>query len=166
MKTRALGAFDIAFSHNQFLIYDVAVAIPQCEWTDEHSRQGFARRESAICLGTILQSGTASVRVYHGPIVPQQEWQRVIANPFSSPTGRIVVRGLMEMYIAHLVQLRPGFYRIYTCQTLADAQDEHELIELFFLPEDQPMDHSEVILADEGLTPPSVLVEGASEITV
>src|SRR4051812_11830691 len=108
MRTASLGSFEISFTHNQFLLYDVSVAVPQCEWTEDHSSQGFARRESAICIGTILQAGTAEVRVYHGPYLPQRDYQRVISNPFRSPSGRIVVCGLLEMYIAHLVQLRPG----------------------------------------------------------
>lgn len=165
MRTTALGSFEMAFSHGQFLLFDATVAVPECEWTDDHTSQGFARRESAICLGSILQDGVASVRVFHGSYSPQREYQRVIANPFTSPSGRIIVNGLMEMYISRLVQLRPGYYRVYTCQALDDAHDEHELIDLFFFPEEQPSHQSEIIIADEGLSPPSVLVEEAAEMT-
>jgi hypothetical protein len=166
MRTARLGSFELDFSHGQLLVYDVSVASPECEWTDEHTAQGFARRESALCLGTLLQDGTARITVFHGPWTRQQEYMRVIANPFSSPTGRIVVCGLMEMYIAHLVQLRPGSYRLYSCQYLEDSRDDHEVIDLFFLPEEHLSSQSEIILADERLSPPSKLVEQASEMRV
>jgi hypothetical protein len=164
MRTALLGSFEVQFSYNQLLIYDVSVAVPECEWTEDHVRQGFARRISNICLGTILQGGTARIRVYHGPYVQQDRYHRVIATPFYSPQGKVVVSGLLEIHIAHLVQLGPGHYRLVSAQTLVDEAQEREHIDLFFVPEDVPSSQSEILLGEPDSSPPTPLLEDADEL--
>jgi hypothetical protein len=164
MKTSTLGRFRFNFDHGQFLVYDVSVQVPQCEWTDEHCDQGFARRESAACVGTMLQDGQADVTVFLGPFVGQEIYQRVIALPFYSPEGKIIVKGLLELYLAHVLFCPRGHYKLYVAQWIADEENECEGIHLFFHQLKKPVPKSEIILADEGLSPPELLLESAAEL--
>src|SRR5262249_46153453 len=111
MKTTALAHFRFDIDHNQFLIYDVSVQVPQCEWTEEHSDQGFARRDSCACIATLLQDGHADTTVFFGPFDKRPIYQRVIALPFFAPEGKIIIRGLMEHYLAHVLFCRQGHYK-------------------------------------------------------
>src|SRR5437016_2369137 len=113
MKTSTLGRFRLDFDYNQILVYDVSVAVPECTWTEEHCNQGFARRESVACLGTILQYGQADAVVFHGPFVEQETYERVIALPFYVPTGRVIIQGMMEVYLAHVLFCGQGQYKLY-----------------------------------------------------
>src|SRR5688572_4050624 len=116
METSTLGQFLIDFDYDQFLVYDVSVKVPECEWTEEHCNQGFARRGSVACVGTMLQYGQANITVFSGHYVKHREYERVIALPFHSPEGKIIIRGLMEIYIAHILFCEPGHYRLYVAQ--------------------------------------------------
>jgi hypothetical protein len=51
------------FSYSQFMVFDESVRLPGCEWTDEHSAQGFARWESTVNFSTLLEFGEADVVV-------------------------------------------------------------------------------------------------------
>lgn len=54
---------DLNFSYSQFFVYDASVQMPACEWTKEHSDQGFARRDGTVAFGTLLEYGKARVEV-------------------------------------------------------------------------------------------------------
>jgi hypothetical protein len=95
MKTSRLGEFIFEFDYNQFLVYDSSVEVPKCEWTEAHTLQGFARRKSVACVGTLLPGGQAEATVFLGSYKAQLDYERVIALPFHSPTGKIIVRGLV-----------------------------------------------------------------------
>jgi hypothetical protein len=165
MKTSILGRFRFDFDHGQFLVYDVSVEGPQCEWTEVHCNQGFARRESAACIATMLQDGSADVTVFFGPFVEQESYQRVIALPFHAPEGKIVIGGLLELYLAHVLFCPRGHYKLYVAQWIADEEDEREGVHLFFHPQEEPVTKSEITLADEGLSPPAILLESAATIS-
>ncbi len=83
--------FKLPFSYGQFMVYDDSVTLPGCVWQDHHVRQGFARRESVVCFGTILDFGKANVHVWLLPFTKRNEHQRVIAVPFFSPQGKVFV---------------------------------------------------------------------------
>jgi hypothetical protein len=165
MKTRTLGRFFFNFDHSQFLVYDVSVQVPQCEWTEGHCNQGFARRESAACIGTVLQDGQAEATAFFGPFVGQESYQRVIALPFFSPAGKIIIRGLMELYLAHVLLCRSGHYKLYIAQWVSDEENECEGIHLFFHQQEKRVTKSQIIVADEGLSPPAILIESAAELS-
>jgi hypothetical protein len=165
MKTSTLGSFSFEFDHGQFLLYDASVQVPQCEWTEGHCNQGFARRESAACISTLLQDGNADVTVFSGPYVRQERHERVIALPFYSPEGKIIIRGLLEIYLAHVVFRRASHYKLYAAQWIIDEVDESEGVHLFFHRQEKPVTKSEIILADEGLSPPRILLEWAEELS-
>lgn len=164
MKTGILGQLSIAFDYNQFLVYDISVESPECEWTEKHCSQGFARRQSTVCVGTILQYGQARIAVVLGPFVEKQGYERVIAVPFFSPTGKIIIGGLMEIYIAHVVFCPRGHYKLYVAQSVSDGSDDVEDIDVFFSPQEVPCQRSEVLIADEGLEPPEPLLEDAGTL--
>jgi Competence protein J (ComJ) len=165
MKTSILGRFGFKFDYNQFLVYDASVDAPECTWTREHCNQGFARRGSVACMGTILQYGQAEATAFYGPYLAQDGHERVIALPFYSPTGRIVVRGMMEIYLAHILFCGGGHYKLYVAQWIADEEDEREGVDLFFHRQEKPVTKSEIIVADEGLSPPATLLESSAELS-
>lgn len=165
MKTSTLGRFRFNFDYTQFLVYDVSVQVPQCEWTEGHCNQGFARRESTACIGTVLQGGEADVTAFFGPFVGKENYQRIIALPFYSPEGKIIVKGLLDLYLAHVLFCRRGNYKLYVAQWIADEEHDREGIHLFFHPQEKPITKSDIIVADEGLSPPEVLLENAAEFS-
>jgi hypothetical protein len=165
IKTRKLGAFSIRFTHGHFLVYDTSVADPQCVWTKGHCQQGFARRESTACFSTVLDDGEASVVAYSGAFQDDSKYQRVVAVPFFTPGGRVIVSGVLEIYCARLVFVPQGHYLLHCGQWLPDNavedEDDHQFIDLFFQKVDTPAVQSRIILADEALHPPDPLLEDA-----
>jgi hypothetical protein len=78
------------------MVYDKTEPAPGCIWTDTHVSQGFARRESTVGFGTILEFGDAELRVQLGQYSANKDHERVIAVPFYSPSGEVVVQGPEE----------------------------------------------------------------------
>lgn len=149
---------EIQFSFNQFLVYDSSVSMPGCLWTDTHIRQGFARRESVVCFGTILEFGKASLSVYLEPYPKEMNHDRAISTPFKSPTGKILIEGPEESNTNRYIELEPGFYNLTAAQKVVDYCEE---IELFFEKVIEPNSHSMIIIADDELDPPDELKEYA-----
>jgi len=167
MKISRLGRFRLTFDYHQFLVYDLSVKDPECEWTKEHADQGFARRESVVCVGTLFQGGTACATVFPGRYRHHEKYERVIAVPFYSPDGKIIIGGLVvEMYLSHIVFLPAGHYKLYVAQWVKDEENEHEGVHLFFDHQKTPPSKSEILVADIGLSPPAVLLESADPISL
>jgi Competence protein J (ComJ) len=82
MTTKTALSPRLYFSYSQFMVYDGSVQLPGCEWTEEHTAQGFARRKSVANFNTLLEFGDADVAVKREAYQPQQEYQRVIVVPF------------------------------------------------------------------------------------
>ena len=68
----SLVVLDLQFSYSQFFVYDAGLKNPACEWTEAHSRQGFARRDGVTAVGTILEFGQAKVTLTLGPMPVSQ----------------------------------------------------------------------------------------------
>ena len=147
------------FSYRQFFVYDSGIKAPGCLWTPAHFAQGFARRESNVSFGTILESGHADVRCYHGPFRHDGVYERVIAVPFHVLSGKAAIDGPDEVGVGRAIELRSGHYRIVAAQRVVDAGEE--VIDLFIEEVAQPLGRSTVILADDLLSPPEHLVETA-----
>src|SRR5262245_31932847 len=144
MKTSSLARFPVVFNYNQILVYDASVPTPRCVWTDTHCNQGFARRESTVCFDMILQYGEADVTVHLGPYIENSGYHRVIAVPFFSPTGRIIVQAILETYVARVLFLPKGYYKLYAAQRVSGGENEdHELLDFFFDKLDKPATHSD-----------------------
>jgi hypothetical protein len=148
------------FSYSQFMIYDQSVDAPGCLWTEAHSAQGFARRQSTACFQTLVEFGYASVRWKRGRFTPKPGYERVIAVPFRVVSGRVLIEGPEEQNVGRFIDMASGDYRLVAAQLA--TSDEAEDIDLFFEPLDAPLAESSVIVADESLSIPERLVEDAS----
>lgn len=158
MKTTALSP-RLYFSYSQFMVYDQSEQLPGCDWTEEHTAQGFARRESTVCFGTLLEFGNSDIVVTVGQYRPELQYERVITVPFRSASGRVTVEGPEEMDVERDFELPSGDYRLTAAQTVIG--DDEERIDLFFEPVTTPLKHSIIVIADEMLTPPESLIETA-----
>jgi hypothetical protein len=146
------------FSYSQFLVYDRSVELPGCAWTDDHTRQGFARREQNVSFGTLDEFGTADLIVNLGPYAPARAYQRVIEVPLHVPSGRVLICGPEDSDAeARAVDVEPGHYRLVAAQAL--VADERETIDLFFEKVTPPSARSRILRADEELHPPDPLLE-------
>ena len=147
------------FSYGQFLVYDQSVVAPGCLWTERHTEQGFARRKSTVCFGTLLEFGYADVNYRIGRLIASESYERVIAVPFVVVTGKVVVDGPEENDVQRLVELPPGNYRLVSAQRA--LADDEEVIDLFFEKVDGLCHLSEIIVADEELDGGDALLETA-----
>jgi len=147
------------FSYSQFFIYDEGLDSPACKWTEAHSRQGFARRQQAIAVGTLLEFGDASVHVQFGDLAPLEEFERVIAIPLEIRSGRVCVDGPEEHPADRSFPVSPGLYRVAIGQKVVEDQHEEVVIALEKLT--VPMSNSEILVADRALDPPVPLIEDA-----
>src|SRR5262245_5420755 len=118
------------FSYSQFFVYDKSVPSVGCDWTKAHSDQGFARRESTVAFGTLLEFGHADVLVRREAYEARREYQRVIAVPFCVRSGEVAVEGAEEITIERTVALPPGHYRLVAAQHVTGA--DNEAIHLYF----------------------------------
>jgi hypothetical protein len=142
------------------MVFDRTVALPGCAWTKEHADQGFARRDRCVCFGTLLEFGEADVTVYLGPYEPRQMYMRVIAVPIDLPSGEVAIEGPEdEVGSQHFVRLNSGHYQLTAAQVVID--EDRERIDLYFEKLAEPGPRSRIIVADDALTPPEVLVETA-----
>jgi Competence protein J (ComJ) len=79
------------------MVYDRSVEMPGCDWTDKHTAQGFARRESVVNFNTPLEFGHAEVTVALGAFKASDTYERVIGVPFLVTSGTIIVDGPEEI---------------------------------------------------------------------
>jgi hypothetical protein len=160
MNTKVALSPRLYFSYSLFMIYDQSVRLPGLAWTDEHSAQGFARRESVVNFNTPLEFGYADVGVSQCAYQPRgEEYERVIAVPFLVTSGKVIVEGPEETKPERHFALLPGNYRLVAAQRVTG--DEEEVIDLFFEPLTKPLERSAVLVADEALNPPTPLLETA-----
>jgi hypothetical protein len=154
-----ISDFKIYVSYNQFMVYDKTVDLPGNDWTEEHSNQGFARRDSSVCFGTLIQFGDANVQVFSNSYVFNEKDERVIKVPFYSPSGLIFIEG-PEEESRDSIKIEPGYFLLTAAQQ-ADYENETLLIRLYFLKTEIPFSKSEILIKDEQLNPPNQLLETA-----
>lgn len=159
MRSKTTSNPKLYFSYSQFLVYDESVKLPGCAWTDRHSAQGFARRESTVCFGSILEFGYANVVISQNFYRPNKEFKRVIAVPFLVMSGNVVVDGPEEMNTDRSVTIPPGNYRLIAAQCVVGNNEE--AIDLFFETVVEPLTRSIILVADEKLSPSASLLETA-----
>jgi hypothetical protein len=158
METGTLS-LKLYFSYGQFMVYDESVRLPGCAWTKRHSSQGFARRESVVNFGTLLEFGEAAVTVRNGPYEVADKYVRVIAVPFLVVSGTVHIEGPEEMNVQRRIDMGPGHYRLIAAQEIKG--EEEEAIDLFFEPLNQPLVQSAILMADDDLNPQMPLLETA-----
>jgi hypothetical protein len=150
----------VYFSYGQFQVYDQNVRLPGCAWTEAHSSQGFARRESAVNFGTPLEFGHADIVISHGDYWSRAGCTRAIAVPFLVTSGRVIVCGPEELNDQkRSFELPAGNYRLIAAQRIMG--DEEEAIDLCFEPLTAPLDRGTILSADGALNPPTPLLEKA-----
>lgn len=135
--------------------------MPACDWTKAHSNQGFARREGTVAFGTLLEFGTAKIIVTTRPYQPRDEYERVIAVPFTVISGKVIVDGPDEAETGRErnFALLPGNYRLIVAQRVIG--NEEECIDIFFEFLSSPLEQSSVLVADNALNPQVPLIETA-----
>ena len=148
------------------MVYDQTEQLPGCDWTEEHTAQGFARRESTVCFGTLLEFGHADVSVMVGSYQAQSDYERVISVPFRSVSGKVTVEGPEEFEVNRAFEMPCGDYKLTAAQAIVGEDEER--IDLFFEPVFAPINGSAILVADEMLKPQEALIEtagraGASE---
>jgi hypothetical protein len=148
---------ELYFSYSQFVVYDREIDSRACDWTSEHCRQGFARRDHTVAVGTLLEFGHAAVRVCFGHPKSLDEYERVIAVPLVIESGWLAVDGVEEHPIDRMIKITPATYRTIIAQRVVD--DEREQIDIFLDSYDGRTIQSEILVADDDLDPPERLVE-------
>src|SRR5690242_17998658 len=143
------------FSYGQFMVFDKSVELPGCDWTEEHSAQGFARRESVVNFRTILEFGYANLEVKEAEYQRLAEYERVIAVAFQVTSGAVQVEGPEESNTLRHVNLSPGQLRLVAAQYV---DGEEVVIHLYFERLDVAVKHSAVLVADDDLDPKTPLV--------
>jgi hypothetical protein len=153
---------ELYFSYSQFLVYDKAVESPGLSWTRSHFLQGFARQNSTVCFGTLLEHGTARVEIKSGGHTPC-EYERVIAVPSQVISGEVIVEGPEKSDIGRQLTIPPGQYRLIAAQSVINDDDKNgeERIALYFESTTTPLEKSQILVADDELNPSQVLVESA-----
>lgn len=141
------------------MVYDQSVRLPGCDWTEQHTAQGFARRESVVNFNTLLEFGQADVAVNLGSYEPHPDYERVVEVPFLVTSGKVLVEGPEETEVERNFTLSPGHYRLIAAQSAA-GHDE-EVIDLYFEPLTKALERSAILVADEALNPPTPLIETA-----
>ncbi|MBS1792803.1 MAG: hypothetical protein JSS81_03055 [Acidobacteria bacterium] len=152
-----IDTFELYFAYNQFMIFDTSVKLPGNDWTDEHIRQGFARRPSSINFSTLIDFGTANVIVYKGSYILDNSDERVIAVPFLCVSGKVRIEGPEEIS-PRIVKIEQGNYKLTVAQTVNRAT---EIIKVYFNKLDTPLERSEIIVSDEELSTVTQIVETA-----
>jgi hypothetical protein len=148
------------FSYNQFMIFDASERLPGCVWTDKHVAQGFARRESTVNVGTLLEFGQAAISMAIGQYLPQEKYERVIAVPFECTSGTICIEGPEETEVERSHGLSVGHYRLVIAQSITGS--DNELVDIYFEPRSTPTFLSEILVLDQMIDPPDQLVETAA----
>ena len=148
----------IYFSYNQFLVFDRAVKLPGCDWTEAHVQQGFARRAQTVGFRTMLEFGHGDVCVYLAPYEQLTEHQRVIEIPLEISSGEAVICGPEEPD-EQVVKMQKGHYRLVAAQRITG--EAREAIDLYFEVLTVPLEESRVLIAGSELAPPAQLVESA-----
>lgn len=141
------------------MVYDQSEQLPGCEWTKDHTAQGFARRKSTVCFGTLLESGHADVAITIGPYKPQGMYERVISVPFHCLSGKVTIEGPEEIDMDRVFNIPQGNYRLTAAQV--SIGDDKEQIDLFFEQALAPLKQSVILVADELINPPRPLIETA-----
>jgi len=154
-----VAEFELSFSYSQFIVWDSLMCTPGLAWTDAHSRQGFARREDVVGFGTLLEFGTARMRILAEPFVPSTSYQRVLGVPFRTNSGRVRIEAPDELDSGRLVAVQPAQYLLVCAQRANDEFNED--IVLYFERQERPIDVSTIIVRDESLAPPHPLLETA-----
>ncbi len=152
----------LQFSYSQFFIYDSAVKLPGCDWTEAHSNQGFARRKGVINVGTLLEFGSASVSLSSDVNIDLEKYDRVIMVPITSESGCLLLNGVEEDNVDRKIKLDVGFYNVTIAQK--EISETEEVIDIFIEKLNQENQTSKILLAESKLNFVGELIETVAQI--
>lgn len=152
------GSPSVRYSFNQVVFFDDSEGAPGSSWTEEHWRQGFARRETVVAFATIRQAGIALLNACYGSPDDSEPFERLISVPLRLPTGKLRIEGPEEYPIDRFIELPPGEYVVILGQRFGahQALDFH-----LFVDAARGRNSSQILKADQVLDPPPVLLESA-----
>jgi hypothetical protein len=155
---RIIGSKSIYFSYGQFVVYDDTEKLPGSCWDDRHIRQGFVRRRNAIGFSTILEFGTALLRVYSGEINRTREYARVVRVPLETPSGKVRFEGPEEYPIDRYVSVAKGVSLITVAQFHIDEGSIQ--LDLYIVPVIGKKHHSSIIVSEAGMSDVVITEDG------
>ena len=158
MSLVKLLADTMMFSYGQFLVFDSAEKLPGSQWTNEHVAQGFARRDTTVSVGALLEFGAAELGVWKGLIGSLEEYERVISISLNCSSGILCFEGPEEAPVCRNVSVHPGIYGVAVAQRVVDERTE--VVDIF-LREIESLIPSKILKADTTLGAKHVLMETA-----
>ena len=150
----------LQFAYSQFFVYDANVVSRGCEWTERHSKQGFARRDGVVAIGTLLEFGEADVGVTFDIPANVGTYERAIAVPLRIRGAAIVVDGPEEVGRVRRIAVPNGHYRVTIAQKV--MSETREQVGIWLQKVDLPVVRSELLVVDEELEPQEPLLETAN----
>lgn len=153
------GPSELNFSYSHITAYDDTTEASGVAWTPVHVDQGFARLETAVSFSTILEFGKASVRVFEGSLQSPINYNRIISVPLKLVSGEMRVDGPEEFWVERRIILKDGIYLVTLAQKVTGERSE--AMDIFLEASDEWPGRSRIVLADDRLKPPTVLVETA-----
>jgi Competence protein J (ComJ) len=155
---------DLVFGYSQFFVYDAALRMRALEWTERHTRQGFARSARVVAVRTLLEFGYGTVRVaITAPSSPIRDFERILLVPLEITGGGVCVDGPEEQPCTRRINIESGHYRLTIAQRVTD--ETHEDISLWFERADIPLRRSQILVADGLLEPEYPLLETSKPVS-
>lgn len=142
------------------MVFDAEIRLPACMWTEEHTAQGFARRDSNVCFATLLEFGRARVRCGIQEFTLHPRYTRAILVPFRVTSGVVSIAGPEETGAERTFPVPVGEYGLVAAQAI--LSDGLESIDLFFTPRNGALRGSKILIKDSALSATDVLVESAT----
>jgi hypothetical protein len=154
---RLNGTDELYFSYGQFLAYDANEPEPGSLWTEMHVQQGFVRRPHALAFGTLLDHGTAALRVFLGNPESLDDYVRVVSVPIDLTSGTLCIEGPEEYPIERWIALSDDQYRLVVAQSY--GAKSRLSIDLYVELTGRREEKSAVLKMDESLRIVSDLLE-------
>jgi hypothetical protein len=149
-----IAEFSFFFEYGAFSVRDSSVD-EDITWEDPHSRQGFCRAESTVAFGALDEWGNAHVKVFRLGFGNSSHLDRLIAVPFFSPSGIVIVEGFDAP--TPLFSVGQGHFRLWVGQYVIEQEEIG--IEIHFEHLETPALKSEIIIKDDDLHPDAELLE-------
>jgi hypothetical protein len=156
---------NFAYSFGILFVIDAGVNLPRKGWSAAHSLQGFSRGPGCIQIATLTQYGLATLNLVLGRYLENSKYERVIEVPLEVNSGAIEVFTVDTADSSVKLVLEPGPYKIVVAQQLLEQEQDpedgagKELIEIYFEKLSHALDTSRILTCDDGLRPPSTLLE-------
>jgi hypothetical protein len=144
-------------SYSQITVFQYGMDQPFNDWTDIHVEQGFSWRPGSVAFGTLTDGGSCEIQIsVADSFEVNPNAIRVITVPFEVGTEGIE----LDSTEPFAIQIQSGVYELVFSAIPKLGDDEEDIYEFCFVRTQTPQ--ARILVADEGLTPPSELVMEAS----